>query len=196
MPVIVLFEELAILEKDLTVPKWRGGTMSQGGGRKRGQQSEQMVKQAARQLVGRLPIVSISTAPPKLDRLGIDIFIGLRANGLHVTVPVQVKSSSEKARSYRRKYPTYISLYKVVLMVVEKGKTFEELIEELYGELKKILSSGVTYTAFFDMLTEKMNQGPGKRVRIEIKDLLNEMPLIGSRKKIKFFRPSTATMLW
>ena len=169
--------------------------MQQGSGRKKGIRSEITVKQAARELVGKLPIVSICNASRELDKVGVDLIFGLNVSGDLVQVPIQVKSSTTKARQYRRKYKTYVPVYKVIIVVVNKLKTLEDICDELYRKLKQVIDSGIRYTAFFEMLAVKRSKAD-QRPRIETRELLNEMPLIGSRKKMRFSRVSHACMQW
>lgn len=161
--------------------------------RRKGERAEMRTRQILRSLVGRLPIVSIDQAPWCYDRYGVDIRVKMSLrNGDEVIVPIQVKSSSKKAKSFRRKYPLYLSVYHVILVVVNKERTEEEVAEELYAALARIIESRVTFVDFFKMLDAKEagRERREQRRALPVQAILDSMPVLGARKKVRFFRPS------
>ncbi len=158
--------------------------------RKRGVRSEVIAMQTARMLVGTLPIVSVSKTPSYLDMVGVDILVGLRICDTIIQVPLQIKSSKRKAKQYRKKYPSYISRYGLVLLVVKKGCAVHELRDELHEALCYVIENSITYDEFYRMLETKMRQTDAANDAVFPK---NEVRCMPSRKKEKFMRPSVAS---
>ena len=104
-----------------------------------------------------------------------------------VRVPVQVKSSVTKAKAYRKKYPTYLPVHHIILVVVNESKTDEILSLELETALEHIIKNGITFEEFFKKIdTPKAEYDIRPFVKEHL--FLDKTPMLGARKKIRFTR--------
>lgn len=165
--------------------------MQHGAGSKKGHHAEVRARQILTGLSKVVPIVEVTPASLYFDRKGIDLLVSVAVEEYRTVIPIQVKSSLRGARKYRHKYSTYIAVYGVVVIVVNKYRTEEEIREELIEVFTRIIASRITFEHFFEFIREKAREKSRKRAQVE-RDQLLETPLLGLRKKQRFFRPVAA----
>jgi hypothetical protein len=157
-------------------------------GAKRGKDAEERAQRILRTLADVLPIQSVECATQRQDSKGVDLTVVLTLSGREVRVPVQVKSSESSACSYRKKYPTYVPIHRVILVVVNEKKTDEDLSSELKEALTAIIKDKITFDAFFEQIESPTNAANVIPLRRKMQPFLAEAPILGRRKKVKYIR--------
>ena len=116
----------------------------------KGFEAEMRVIAILRSLKGRLPIEYVRRAGTKLDMLGVDVLVFLRAldGSRDIKVPIQVKCSHGGLRNFRRSHP-YCVDSGVVEIIAAQDYRDEDIGIELEWKLWGILLTSKSYDGFF-----------------------------------------------
>ncbi len=89
-------------------------------------------------------------APYEWDHRGVDFFVYIshKEGGEPVKIPVQIKSSKERARAFRRKH-TADQVAHIVIFVVTRRTSDFDVLNMIYARLRRIHASGLRYGRYY-----------------------------------------------
>ncbi len=155
--------------------------------KKRGRSAEARFEHNARCLMGAFPIIKIEHASYREDQHGVDFIVTFLIKEERIfKAPVQVKSSNQAAKKYRRKYPLYIKIG-IKVIVINEYKTDEEIQAELSKYFSYILEKEIDFRPLFALIYPSRLSITEEREKRRIEQKEKEKAL---RSKVpEFFQP-------